>query len=178
MTFWPQSLVDWAQVFSGVGTVAAVALSLYLAGRSGPRLVLHSYRHISLGGSEPYEVTLVAEITNVGTSSISIKNVFHTAHGAFYNFPLYSDDGKVNTNFPVRLRPGESIELLAPVLQWALVKGPWSMWRRNFWEIHSNTGTVQRFRVKRQSAWNLWKDLQAIRGGASDMKARAVEIDS
>ena len=179
MSFLPQTLVDWAQIFSAIGTCGAVMVSLQLARRNErPRLAINSFRNIHIGGEAGFSVSLVAEFTNVGTMPVTISNIFHTASGSFHNVRCFSDGSEIPlASFPLRLRPGDHIELRAPLDDpgWSRINGPWSVWRQT-WDVYSSLGTTQRFRVDIWTAKRLWKDMSAIRGGARAVEKRLKEI--
>lgn len=72
-SFWPATLVDYAQIVSAVATAAAVVVSLWLAARH-PKPKLHAYvRNQAVGPAEGR--TVVCTLYNEGTAPTAINYV-------------------------------------------------------------------------------------------------------
>lgn len=80
--FWPETLVDWAQVLSAIGTLAAVLVSLYLAARKPrPELKGSAYLAVLFGSPQwgeaerPQKDVIRMQVTNVGSIDARITSV-------------------------------------------------------------------------------------------------------
>lgn len=80
-SFWPQTLVDWAQVISAIATAASVMVALRLASRNERErldLTTISHHEITIGGAEQgasARLNLVTRITNIGQRPVEIASV-------------------------------------------------------------------------------------------------------
>lgn len=75
MSFWPQTLVDWAQVASAIGTCGAVIVSLQLANRR-----IHTKLETTcqvVGGTGAQRLKVI--IRNVGRDAIYLVSIGGTA---------------------------------------------------------------------------------------------------
>lgn len=117
-TFWPQTLVDWAQIFSALGTCGAVIVSLWLSIRR-PKpdlLVTASIREVfEYGWKQPLPRYLTLDVVNVGTTPAILRS-FGWKNGWNKRVHLYQkldgpNDGIVSSSpIPIRLEAGESAQ--------------------------------------------------------------------
>jgi hypothetical protein len=122
--FWPQTLVDWAQVLSAIATTAAVMVSLYLA-RRRPLPELSGYAGVYLlvtpgtPGPWPEKVSITA--TNVGSVPALVTGVGWlvrtwprpkwAAGVQDLSLPVH---GLQNPKVPARIAQGEEITFRLP----------------------------------------------------------------
>jgi len=80
-SFWPQTLVDWAQVISAIATAASVMVALRLASRNERErldLTTISHHEITIGvgaRGASARLNLVTRITNIGQRPVEIARV-------------------------------------------------------------------------------------------------------
>jgi hypothetical protein len=125
MAFWPQSLVDWSQIASAIGTCGAVITSLVLANRGIHTKVEVSCKVKRTIGAPQLKVT----IRNVGRDSVYLASIGGaSANGAEKFERLLNEDGHLT------LSPGEpNTVVLERFLTVATTNGglpqPWTrMW--------------------------------------------------
>lgn len=98
MSFWPQSLVDWAQVASAIGTCGAVIVSLMLANR-GIQTKLETSCEVRRGFGAP---RLHVRLRNIGRDAVYLVAVGGTADdGTEHSERFVTDSGHLI------LAPGE-----------------------------------------------------------------------
>lgn len=79
--FWPQTLVDWAQVISALATAASVIVALWLSSRNErERIDLTMYLHheFTMGnaGDRPSKrLNLCVRVTNIGQRPVEVSEV-------------------------------------------------------------------------------------------------------
>ncbi|WP_175999325.1 hypothetical protein [Burkholderia stabilis] len=98
MTFWPQSLVDWAQIASAIGTCGAVIVSLMLANRGIQTKLEASCEVKRTVGAPKLKVT----IRNVGRDSVYLASIGGASDSGAEKFErLLNEEGHLT------LAPGE-----------------------------------------------------------------------
>jgi hypothetical protein len=82
MAFWPQNLVDWAQIASAIGTCGAVIVSLRLANK-GIQTKIEATCAVKRGVGEP---KLMVTVRNVGKDSVYLASIGGASASGAENF--------------------------------------------------------------------------------------------
>ena len=122
--FWPQTLVDLAQILSAIATAAAVIVSLHLARRRPvPELRGHAglYLVIHQGTPRPWPELISVSATNIGSVDAVVTGMGWKVHhwrkkkrGAAVQDTNLVAHGMSNPRPPVRLAQGEEITFRLP----------------------------------------------------------------
>ena len=122
--FWPQTLVDWAQILSAIATAAAVIVSLYFAlRRPVPKLTGYAglYLLLTPGAPQPWPEMVSIAATNVGSAEAVVTGVGWQVRSwrrrkwaagvQDLSLPVH---GFSNPRVPARLAQGEEITFRLP----------------------------------------------------------------
>lgn len=121
----PKTLVDWAQVFSAIGTCGAVVVSLVLARGSRPKATI-VVNYSQLFGAAPGLPTsyISIRVVNIGTPPVTLTGLtwrmrrrfwFGYTAGQLYQDVSKADTGILNPSLPCTIGHGEAIAIHLPL---------------------------------------------------------------
>jgi len=126
--FWPQTLVDYAQILAAIATSAAVIVSLWIA-RRRPMPELRATADIFLlihaGAQKPFPEYMMFHVTNIGQLEAAITNIGWRINKRWWQRKKKAlwaiqdvtsvDRGMSNPTFPTKLTHGGEAKFSLPL---------------------------------------------------------------